>query len=1811
MIVLTECTIEQLREDSTFILYRAHPPTGHSQLALVPRQPTIGSLEKLENEYALVSELDPAFAVMPAQLVPHQENMMLLLDDPGGHPLSTVLRRPQKLIEQLHLALEISSAVGRLHANGLLHRDIKPHNFIVTEQAGVRLTGFGNAIQQSRRPLPADAIAGTLAYLAPEQTGRMNYSIDARSDLYAIGVTLYEIFAGVLPFSASTPEEWIHCHAVRAPRLLRECKPELPSQLCAIVHKLLEKDPLDRYQSADGLSADLGECLGQWTASARILEFSLGRYDGGASLQMSGALYGRESESALLIKAFSHVAESGKTSIVLISGPSGIGKSSLVANFQAKLAPGNALIAAGKYDLHTQDVPYAVLNQAFGSLFHQILAQGEDEIIAWRQLLSEAVGSDGQLIADLLPALELLLDPQPDISDLSPQDRLNRLRIVFRRLVGAFGRSGRPLVLFIDDLQWLDVATLDLLGDLVIRPGTSNLLLVGAYRTNEVSQSHPLTLQLKAIRTANILVEDITLEPLMPSDVVLLVAETLKSSRTRVRPLANLIYGKTAGNPFFTAQFMSSLHDEGLLEYDRDAGVWQWDMTRIRVRNLTDNVADLMVAKINLLPVGSRQILQTLASMGGAEELKFLAMASGLSLRALGMHLRPALRAGLLERRGNAYVFAHDRVREAAYDSGPIQDKLALNLRAGLALAQYTDAESTSERLYLVASQLNRGATVEISEADRETIIALNFLAGQRARSAAAYQAAIGYLQAAQDALGDEANPGVNARSFEISFLRTECELLVGHLDFAEEQLRVLSDLSPNIPINADVTRLRANLYVMQGRPARGVDVCLEFLRKVGIEWQAHPTDYDVDVEGSLLRKLVSELSDKQLSALPPMKDLQHLATMAVFADLVTPALLTDLNLSNIVILAAARLTLEHGIYEGSCYPLVCAFSVLRLRYADVAAGLRLAQFAISLTNRWPRLKMSGRTLMVFGQFVAPWVRPLRSGQVLVRRSQEIALATGDLTWASYADHALLSLRLFSGDNLRTVYEEAENGVRFAQASGFDLLAAHVATQRDLALVLINQIQEKQFEVPSSTSPVPMGGRSLQNACFHHLTTIQLNVLAGRYQQALALADEPLFKNVRAYLELAEYRFYTALAHAGAHDPSSSEDALRHSKELGRHQEELAKWREQIPENFSDRLVLLRAEMARIDGRIVEAAQLYEEAIHLARKSGFVQIEALAAERAAQFYEQRGIRTVVVTYLVIARDCYIRWGAHAKALDLERSNPHIPRADRIRNQVSDVRLQELDVNALFRASRALSGEIQFNGLIRTLMRIVIEHASAARGILFLIAKEGPRLAAEGRLGGSNIEVQIYEAGDSTQDFSRLALNYVCRTKESINSATPAGEGLLSADPYLRQREAIKVRCLPILKQTNLVGVLYLESHAGIGAFNTERAAVLDLLAAQAAISLENAQLYAELQRSEAFLAEGESISHTGSWSWNARTCGLLWSSEHFRIFGMASDEEEAPIIVRIFRMVHRGDRIRLRRQVQSSIREGNAFACEYRLIRSDGTRHLRVVGRPVSDDSGEVINYVGTTIDISDYRRTQEALQAARSDLARASRLATIGELSSLIAHEVRQPLTAIVSQAGACRAWLSHDPPEVQEAVSSAAKIAGAAHRASSVVESIRQMTRNSAPVREPLDINDVIKETVDLLQSEIHRGRVTFKLDLATGIQAVAGDRVQVQQVIVNLIINAIEAMAAMIDRPRFLWLSTATVAPGQVAVSVADAGIGLPEGEPDRMYEAFFTTKPSGLGVGLAICRSIVEAHGGLLTASPNQPHGSVFQFTLSVF
>ena len=884
---LSNYSLERLRDDAEFILYRAHAnqsePPSLLVLAPVSTRPSPETLKKLDHEYSLRSELDSAWSVRPLSLSEQDEQMTLVLEDPGGETLDGFIAGAMELAQFLRLGVGLAIALGGLHSRKLIHKDVKPTNVLVDSATGhARLIGFGIASRLRREhqtPEPPEFIAGTLPYMAPEQTGRMNHSIDSRSDLYAFGVTLYEMLTGELPFTASDPLEWIHCHIARRPTPPHERVKAVPASVSAIVMKLLAKTPEERYQTAAGVESDLRRCLAEWEAHGSIADFSPGQHDAPDRLLVPEKLYGRVREIETLLAAFDRIVAGGRPELVLVSGYSGVGKSAVVNELHKPLVPPRGLFASGKFDQYKRDIPYATLAQAFQSLIRPLLSKSEEELSKWRNALHEALDPNGQLIVGLVPELKAVIGEQPVVPELPHQDAQRRFHLVFRRFINVFARPEHPLALFLDDLQWLDAATLDLMEYLLAQPDGKHLMLIGAYRSNEVGPAHPLMRKLQDMRQAGALLQDIVLAPLTREDVNELIADSLHCEQRHSGPLAELVHEKTAGNPFFAIQFISALFEEGLLTFDPIDGRWAWDLSRIHAKGYTDNVADLVIRKLTRLVPETQKALKQLACLGNSAEFSTVRVVYQDSMEQMHAQLAEAVDAGLILRSRESYHFLHDRVQEAAYSLIPQGLRAETHLRIGMLMASSSPPDKIEEGIFEIVSQLNRGSHLIASITEREHVAELNLIAGRRAEISTAYASALKYLHAGRGLLTDETWKNNYDLVFSIEYLLAECELMTTEMAAAENRLSMLGERAKSAHDIALVTRLRLTLYTALDRSNRAVEVFLEYLRGRGTDWSVHPTEEDVlreyeQIWALLEKRQIEELIDLMVWTLPGEKQL-------------------------------------------------------------------------------------------------------------------------------------------------------------------------------------------------------------------------------------------------------------------------------------------------------------------------------------------------------------------------------------------------------------------------------------------------------------------------------------------------------------------------------------------------------------------------------------------------------------------------------------------------------------------------------------------------------------------------------------------------------------------------------------------------------------------------------------------------------------------------------------------------------------------------------------------------------------------------
>ncbi|QBR02421.1 GAF domain-containing protein [Paraburkholderia pallida] len=1472
-------TTQTLWDDGAFVLARiATRDAAKTRLAVSPSasQPSADALAWLEQAYGLRARLDSPRFTQPIALLREERRTSLILDDPGGVVLSSIETQSLPLAQVLTLAASMAGALDALHRRELIHHDIRPAHWLVNLKAGsAALTGFGLA--SSLAPEGSEIgqpvlFADALPYVAPERTGLVNRRADARSDLYSLGVVIYRMLSGKLPWQASSAAEWLHCHTARRPVPLSEYVPAIAAPLAAIVERLLAKAAEDRYQSARGVEHDLRLCAEAYRRRGRIEPFALGAADGLDRLLIPDRLYGREKELQTLTSVFERVAREGSTEFVLVSGYSGIGKSSLVEDFHQAMSWAGGRFASGKFDQFQRDIPYETIAQCMQTLVQQILDEGEPEIGKWRARMQDAVGAHGRLVLDLIPELALVIGPQPDVPDLPPQEAQTRFVAVLTRFVGAFARAEQPLVLFLDDLQWLDSGTASVLEALAKGPDVKHLMLIGAWRDNEVDATHPLTRVVAAIRAGQVRVHELLLAPLGERDVARLVRDathglmeqTVEQAAQHGAQLARVVFDKTGGNPFFAVQFLQILADEGYLAFDPARREWAWNADRIARRGFPDSVVDLMVGKLGRLSGSTREALADFACLGASVATSVLARVSGQPAEAVDAALAEAAAQGIVYRRADGYAFVHDRIQEAAYALITEMARAAAHLRIGTRLDGGDGDPALAPNIFEVVNQYNRALHVIGDSQVRMRVVALNLRAGRRARASAAYGSALAYLSVGSDMLGSAAWQTHYSEKFSLELLRAECEFLTGNAMQAEARLRDLAERANTIPDRAAVAFLRVTLHTALDQMQAAIDIGLGYLRHVGVEWVAHPAREAAKAEYASLLGRLQQRPIESLIELPLLQNEALEATLNVLTAVLPPAFFTDENLVCLVLARMANLSIEHGNADASSLGFAYLGMVAGPIFGDYRAGFEFGRLGLALVDERKLARFKARVYMCFAYHVMPWTQPMHAGLPLLRRAFEAAQQSGDLTYIGFSSCCLVTSLLAAGEPLAEAEDQGVERLRVVRAAGFGLIVDIMTAQLSLIRGLrglppwlgsaeADHADERALEQHLEGNPALAIA-----ACWYWIRKQEAQYFAGDFAGALKSGERaaPLLWTSSGHFELAEYHFFAALTRLQSHDALAPDLQAANEAALAEHIEKLHGWAGHGPANFSSRAALVDAERARTQSREFEAMRLYERAIEQAREQRLRHIEGLANELAARFYLARGFATIGMVYVRNARQAYLSWGCMAKVRALDARHPELAVQAAASAPHGPV-AHRLDAESVVRASQAISSERVLERLMHTLMSIVLEHAGARRAVLILPHAEQLCIEAEASAAREGSAVQVGRRPGSPDAVPLAMLHHSLRTHEAVLVDDASIDNPFAADEYFIGRHARSVLCLPLVKQTRLIGALYLENELAPGVFTPSRMAVLKLLASQAAISIENASL----EEIEALLEEKEALLH--------------------------------------------------------------------------------------------------------------------------------------------------------------------------------------------------------------------------------------------------------------------------------------------------------------------------------------------------------------
>ncbi|WP_425217658.1 trifunctional serine/threonine-protein kinase/ATP-binding protein/sensor histidine kinase, partial [Tumidithrix helvetica] len=1452
-------------------------------------------------EYEICSRLNHIEGVVKAySFTKHKRIRFIAFEDFGGESLRILKSsRSFSLIEILAIAAQVAGILSEIHAANVIHKDINPANLVLNPRtAQVKIIDFGISNILSRKNPTirnTQVLEGTLAYISPEQTGRMNRTLDYRSDLYSLGVTLYELLTDRLPFEFDDPIELVHCHIARLPIPPFNHNPEIPKVVSDMVMKLLAKTAEDRYQSAQGLKEDLITCKKQLENHCEISEFGLGKQDISDKFQISQKLYGRESQIELLLTAFESVCI-GKSEVMMVTGYSGIGKSVLVSEIYKPITQKRGYLISGKFDQFQRNIPYSAFVTAFRELVKQLLTESESQLQKWRDRLLTALGESGQIIIDVIPEVELIVGKQSPVLELSPAEAQNRFNLVFQNFVRVFTRPKHPLVIFLDDLQWADAASLQLLQLLVTSADSQFLFFIGAYRSNEVDAIHPLSLTLKNIADAGTSVNEIELLPLERSDVYRLLADTLKCDREKIIPLAELVLHKTAGNPFFINEFLKSLYAEGLIDFDLGNSAWRWDLAQIQSAGFTDNVVDLMSDNIQKLSPDSQKIVQIAACIGNYFDSQTLAIAADRPHRLVAKDLLPVLLEGLILPLTDNYKFAsvddeqdlaenfvveykflHDRVQQAAYVLIPESEKQVTHLKIGRQLLKKVGSNgkmgAIDEEVFSITNHLNMGIGLITDAQERLELAELNLLAGKKAKDSNAYADAQKHLAIGIGLLPDDGWQRHYQLSLSLYQAAAESAYLNTDYDECHRLVERIVHHAHHILDTIESYKVKIDAYTSQKKFHEVPATVNSILLRLGEPFPAYPNELQVGVEllRTEIRTRIKRIDDWW--TLPTMTDPYKLAAVYIMTTIATSAINLNPLLVGMVILRIVNLSLQYGISPNAIIQ-GAAYGLIRwVAFQDIEGGYRVGLVSLQLIQQHNIRRSASLTIVAFEACLRHWKEHLRESLPNLLRAIHLGTELGEYDSIGFGVSAYCLHRFFVGDPLDGVIQDFQNynGLLLQKIKQPQIVDQHRAWHQ-LALNFAGLGENMPFLVGEGFNEFDLlptylaekNGIPVYYSCaakgVSHYFFYDYKTAIASFRQAM-----PFERSIVSAFGVANHNFYYSLACLGLCKSLPKHARRKYLRQVAKNQKKMQRWAKHCPMNFQHKFDLVEAERTALQGKQIQAMELYDRAIKGAQENEYIQEEALANELATQFYLQLNKDKVAQAYFTDACRCYQNWGARAKVLHLEETylqltnRKSLPRNNSITFRANSFNPSQttnapittggslkLDLVSVVKTFQVLSDEIDLEKLLAKLMKLLIENAGAQVGHLIL-ENEG-RLHIEASGTSESDEVEVLRSRSMENMVPASAINYVVRTLESMVLGNATQEGMFTNDPYIQSHQPKSLLCIPLLNQGELAGILYMENDLVTNAFTSDRLEVLTLLSSQAAISINNARLYTNLKR---------------------------------------------------------------------------------------------------------------------------------------------------------------------------------------------------------------------------------------------------------------------------------------------------------------------------------------------------------------------------
>ncbi|MDZ8239344.1 MAG: AAA family ATPase [Nostoc sp. ChiQUE01a] len=1911
---------EQIYSGSKTLVYRGIREQDQKSVVLKLMRneyPTFAEIAQFRNQYIITKNIDIPGIVKPYSLDNYRNSYILVMEDFGGISLQKWRlddkdKKENKIYldEFFDIAIKIASILEELHRDRIIHKDIKPANILINPTTGeIKIIDFSIATllpRESQFLINPNVLEGTLAYISPEQTGRMNRGIDYRTDFYSLGATFFELLTGQLPFTSKDPMELVYSHIAKQPLKASRINSNIPAILSDIISRLMAKNAEERYQSGLGLKHDLEVCQKQWQETGNIAPFGLGNRDISDRFVIPEKLYGRQNEVETLLAAFERVANplesrsrcyptdsalaqspiekeyksaellalSQETSstqwlpkplpplthrgveMILVAGFSGIGKTAVVNEVHKPILRQRSYFIKGKFDQFQRDIPLSGLVQAFRDLIGQLLSETDAQIQQWKAKILRELGTQIQVIIDVIPELEQIIGKQLPVTELSGSAAQNRFNLLFQKFIQIFTTKEHPLVIFLDDLQWADTASLKLIQLLMCENTLSNiseetekiteikrgLLLIGSYRDNEVSKAHPLYLTLQEIEQAGASISTITLAPLNQGDLNHLIADTLHCPELVAVSLTQMVFAKTKGNPFFSIQFLKSLYEEGLIALNFDLGYWQYDICKIKELALTDDVVEFIAIQIEKLPINTQKVLKLAACVGNQFDLKSLAIVHEKSVVDTASDLWQALLDGLilphtenynicpvdnknkeliiaaiestqfasLNLQIPKYKFVHDRVQQAAYSLIPEEQKKPIHLKIGLLLLSNIPVAEQEEKIFELVNQLNIAVEFISHQAKRNELAQMNLIAGRKALASTAYPAAVKYLTIGIQLLAADSWETKHHLTLALYESATEAAYLAGNFEQMEQLAEVVLVRKPLLE-KIKVYQIKIQAYGAQNQALEAVNTALRFLKLLGVEFPEHPSESDIQLAMAELASNLNSRHIQELINLPEMIDAQQIAVMRILSTIIAISYLVTPQLFPLIFLKQINISVKYGNTSLSASAYVNYGLVLTGVVGDIESAYQFGKLGITLVDKLNAKEVKAKIILAFNTTIRHWKEHTRQILKPLLEGYSIGIETGDLEYAAYCLNAYSYSAYFVGRELTELEREMatySNAIaQIKQKIVFNWISIH----RQSILNLLGNVGNPCYLIGEAYNeekmlPLYLEANDVMGIFYFYVSKVHLCYLFERYHLALdnaTLAGKYL-DGGRGQLVTPLLHFYDSLTRLALYANASVLEQNSIMDKVQVNQEKMHQWTHHAPMNYLHKYYLVEAERCRVGGKYLEAIEFYDRAISLAKEHEYLHEEALAQELTAKFYLEWGKHKIAQSYFTDAYYSYVRWGALAKVDDLVKRYPlllapvfqqeklklniHSSQESTSFNNTSLSTLSNqqtaigsktsisdsLDLATFIKASQALSGEIELERLLSTLMEVAIENAGASKCALILSEDDSLALTITAVCSSSNFEHSYTEfpsiSLESSYDVPITLINYVKRSREILVIDDAMAVSFLAADSYIICEQPKSLLSIPIINQGKLIGIIYLENNLTTGAFTRDRVEVLKLLTTQAAISLKNAILYKNLAQAKEIL---EKYNHTLEQKVQERTQELNHKNE------------------------------RLQQAIQELKRT------QIQLIQSEKMSSLGQMIAGIAHEINNPINFIhGNIAHASDY--VQNLL-----------------ELIAVYQQEYPDSSPIVEDKSEEIDIdFLAEDLPKILDSM----KVGSS--RIRNIVLGLRNFSRLDEYEMKPVDIHEGMDNTLMILQHRLKDKNdypeilVIKEYGNLPEVTCYAG---QLNQVFMNILSNAIDALEESYVNEQHrnfsgslgasevqeqvknhhakIRISTQLADSNSVVIRIADNGYGMAESVRQKIFDPFFTTKSVGSGTGLGLSISyqiIVDKHKGSLTCNSALGEGTEF-------